>query len=232
MPYKFANRFYLQQFIILVISGLVFFALSRYARLDLFLSDLWYDPQTSSFPLKQNYWLAVVNHYYVKYFVIALSSSLLILGVILRRYHWIVIALIIASGPLVIGWLKSFSHHSCPWDLIRYGGQAYEYPLLGHISEFPGRGRCFPGGHASGGFGLMAFYFVLYPISSRVAKWSLVFGIGLGTLMGFGQVMRGAHFFTHNLWAMWWVWLIQVSLYYLYTWWYYLPYRMNRRKKV
>ncbi|OTW33329.1 phosphoesterase, partial [Enterobacter kobei] len=30
---------------------------------------------------------------------------------------------------------------------------------------------------------------------------------------GFGQVMRGAHFFSHNLWAGWWVWFSQVAVY-------------------
>ncbi|PPS58283.1 hypothetical protein CRX72_12715 [Pantoea sp. BRM17] len=35
-------------------------------------------------------------------------------------------------------------------------------------------------------------------------------GVALGLLMGFGQVMRGAHFFSHNLWAGWWVWLAQL----------------------
>ncbi|RRA38556.1 phosphoesterase, partial [Cronobacter sakazakii] len=39
---------------------------------------------------------------------------------------------------------------------------------------------------------------------------ALAAGIALGLAMGFGQVMRGAHFFTHNLWAGWWVWLTQV----------------------
>ncbi|CCK06323.1 Putative membrane protein [Cronobacter sakazakii 696] len=29
--------------------------------------------------------------------------------------------------------------------------------------------------------------------------------------MGFFFHRRGAHFFTHNLWAGWWVWLTQVA---------------------
>lgn len=29
--------------------------------------------------------------------------------------------------------------------------------------------------------------------------------------MGFGQIMRGAHFLTHNLWAGWWVWVKPVG---------------------
>ncbi|MDW6005260.1 phosphatase PAP2 family protein [Vibrio mangrovi] len=221
MPYQFSHRFYLQQAGILFVLAAVFFVLSRYRPFDLYFSDLWFDPQINRFPLTENYWLEVVNHHYVKYFVIAIATGTLILGIIQKKFHWIAIALIMASGPAIIGLLKSFSHHSCPWDLIRYGGSGHEYPLLGSIPEFPGDGRCFPGGHASGGFGLMAFYFLLYPISRRMATWAIIGALSLGMIMGYGQVMRGAHFFSHNLWTIWWVWSIQLILYYLYTFGYY-----------
>jgi len=221
MPYQFPNNFYLKQIVILLIFATLFLVISRYNQLDFFLSDLWFDAQLYKFPLTDNYWLEVVNHHYLKYFVISIALILLILGAFLKKMHWIAIALMIASGPMVVGLIKSFSHHSCPWDLVRYGGRGYEYPLLGHISEFPGKGKCFPGGHASGGFGLLALYFLFFPISKRLAKWVAAAAICLGMIMGFGQVMRGAHFFSHNLWSLWWGWATQVTVYYIYTFLYY-----------
>jgi membrane-associated PAP2 superfamily phosphatase len=59
----------------------------------------------------------------------------------------------------------------------------------------------------------MALFFLFYPQRPRLAYWCWFGGIVLGMLMGFGQVMRGAHFLTHNLWAGWWVWLSQLAVY-------------------
>jgi hypothetical protein len=42
----------------------------------------------------------------------------------------------------------------------------------------------------------------------------------LGLAMGFRQVMRGAHFSSHNLWAGWWVWFSQVMAYGLVSAWF------------
>ena len=64
----------------------------------------------------------------------------------------------------------------------------------------------------------MGLFFILYPYSRKWATMAVVFAVGLGLLMGFGQVMRGAHFFSHNLWSAWWVWLTQLSLYCFYSW--------------
>lgn len=218
MPYLFPLRFYIKQYLWLTLGGLACFAFSRTTSIDLFFSDLWFNSATGQFPLTDNYWLEVVNHHYFKYAVAAIAVVVLAVAAIKRDLNMAVIALLIGMGPIVVGTLKSLSHHSCPWDLLRYGGSALEYPLLGTIDGNVGSGRCFPGGHASGGFGLLALYFLIYPFSARGAKYWAWFAIAFGLVMGFGQVMRGAHFFSHNLWSLWWVWLIQVSLYGLYSW--------------
>ena len=75
--------------------------------------------------------------------------------------------LLIGIGPLVVGILKATSAHSCPWDLIEYGGKAMSFPLFGAVPALPGPGRCFPGGHASSGFAVMALFFLFYPQRPR-----------------------------------------------------------------
>lgn len=89
------------------------------------------------------------------------------------------------------------------------------FPLFGAVPALPGPGRCFPGGHASSGFAVMALFFLFYPQRPRLAWCCWCGGIALGMLMGFGQIMRGAHFLTHNLWAGWWVWLSQLAIYWM-----------------
>lgn len=217
MLHRFSKQFYFSQFCILAILAIFFTMLSRNEWLDWYISDLWFDAGTQQFPLKDNFWLAVFSHQYVKHALIAVALAQFVLGGILKRYEWMAIAIIMLLGPAMVSVLKSFSMHSCPWDLVRYGGDAYSYPLFSPTDQNLGQGGCFPGGHASGGYGVMAYFLLLYPVSKPLARWALVLGIALGMLMGFGQVMRGAHFFTHNLWSGWWVWLTQMTLYYLYT---------------
>ncbi len=124
-------------------------------------------------------------------------------------------AFAISIGSLVVGILKVTNAHACPWDLVEYGGHALAYPLLDSAPIGNMIGRCFPGGHASSGFGLMALFFLFYPRSQRLALVCWLAAVALGLLMGFGQVMRGAHFITHNLWSGWWVWLSQLLLFWL-----------------
>ncbi|EMU16832.1 hypothetical protein ABNIH16_20160, partial [Acinetobacter baumannii ABNIH16] len=38
-------------------------------------------------------------------------------------------------------------------------------------------------------------------------------GILLGFMMGWAQMMRGAHFLSHNLWTGWVVWAINILFY-------------------
>ena len=74
-------------------------------------------------------------------------------------------------------------------------------------------GHCFPGGHASTGFALITGYFVYFETDSKRAHFFLISGLILGFSMGWAQMMRGAHFVSHNLWTAWFVWLINFITY-------------------
>src|SRR5690606_16500174 len=69
-----------------------------------------------------------------------------------------------------------------------------------------GPGLCWPGGHASGGFALAAAYFVLRDSRPHSARWMLAIGLLFGCVMSIVQMVRGAHFLSHNLWSLWLVW--------------------------
>ncbi|PLR37250.1 phosphoesterase [Chimaeribacter californicus] len=211
--YSLSRRFYCSQVFGLLISGLLFFWLSRHEQFDLSLSQPWFDPLSGHFPLQENYWLNLINHRLLKQAIIAGAVCGLLWGVIRREPRVVLVMLLFAVGPLVVGVLKATSAHSCPWDLQAFGGQAQGYPLLGAVPLNAGPGRCFPGGHASSGFCVMALFFLFYPQRRQLAWACWLAGIVLGLVMGYGQVMRGAHFFTHNLWAGWWVWVGQLAVF-------------------
>ena len=98
--------------------------------------------------------------------------------------------------------LKYSSHTTCPWDLRMFGGAAsYVSHWAWGISD-GGPGRCFPAGHASAAFSFLPACAALH---SRFRRPAWVFaGVMLaGLLLGFVQVVRGAHFVSHVLWSGW-----------------------------
>ncbi|MCU6161006.1 phosphatase PAP2 family protein [Enterobacter bugandensis] len=211
--YRLPSRFYGYQLLVLVALAVVFTWLSRDEALDRWITGFWYDAATQTFPLQKDHLLDLLNHRLAKYIAIALGAGALLYGAYKRNARLVTAALLMGLGALVVGVLKSISHHSCPWDLVEYGGKAVSYPLFSAVPADSGPGRCFPGGHSSSGFMVMGLFFAFWRERPRLAWSFVVLGAVLGLAMGFGQVMRGAHFFSHNLWAGWWVWFSQVAVY-------------------
>ncbi|WP_148714486.1 phosphatase PAP2 family protein [Chitinolyticbacter meiyuanensis] len=192
--------------------------------LDDWVVGLFFDSSTHHFPLQHSPFFNEVLHTDAKLLVVAIGMTAL--GLWLwsflddvwrpqrRRSFWIFSAMVLSSG--MVSLLKAHSVHHCPWDVSEYGGYA---PHLGLFAQVPTGlvpGRCFPGGHASGGFALMAFYFGLRDFDARKAKWALWLGLLLGWGMGWTQTMRGAHFPSHTLWSAWVVWMVLLVLYCVY----------------
>ena len=59
----------------------------------------------------------------------------------------------------------------------------------------------------------MTGYFVYRLEQPKRAYFYLFSGILLGFMMGWAQMMRGAHFLSHNLWTGWVVWAINILFY-------------------
>lgn len=109
------------------------------------------------------------------------------------------------AGPGLIGLLKNTTSHPCPWSVIDYGGSlSYGHLWQGPFWNWQSPGKCFPGGHASGGFAWLAFVPLL---SGRARVGMVAAAFSLGFAMGWARMMQGAHFLSHNLWSAWVVWL-------------------------
>lgn len=186
---------------------------------DLRLSDPFYDSLARIWPYKRSWWANDLIHTGGKYLVLLIGvTSLLVyvasyFGESLRRWRrkalFLCLCIGLSTGLVSLG--KQFSNRHCPWDYDRYGG---EVPYRGLFAEPPAEckpGRCFPAGHASGGFALVGLYFV-----ARRRAWALAgLGVGLllGAVFGFGQMARGAHFVSHNLWTAAICWAVSLGLY-------------------
>ncbi|MBK5144340.1 phosphatase PAP2 family protein [Budviciaceae bacterium BWR-B9] len=196
---------------------MLFLGLSWHDRLDFWITTQWYQIETHSFPLKDNVWLELINHKLLKFSIITSAVIALFCGIYRKNPRLVAAMVLLGIGTAVVGALKASSIHSCPWSLSEFGGQADYLHLFESVpvGVNPGPGKCFPGGHSSCGFAVMALFFLFYPERPKLAWSCWLLGISLGMVMGYGQVMRGAHFLSHNLWAGWWVWLSQLGGYWL-----------------
>ncbi|MEF8698678.1 MAG: phosphatase PAP2 family protein [Candidatus Accumulibacter sp. UW26] len=122
-----------------------------------------------------------------------------------ERWHWI--GVMLASGLLVPS-LKLVSRTSCPWDLAEFGGVAR------YVSHWQigvpdgGSGHCFPSGHAVAAFVFFGIYFLWREHRPLLARASLAAVLLVGSLFGWAQLARGAHYLSHTLWSAWLCWAL------------------------
>lgn len=199
-------------------------ALFEFTTLDQVLIAPFYDAHAHGFPLRGSALLQNLMHFGLKLAVVLVAVAVFgaaLLGFLLpqraherRRLLWILAAMGLSTA--LVAMLKTGSAMHCPWDVADYGG----YAPFHHLFERPpagiAPGHCFPGGHASGGFSLMAFYFAWRDRHPRRARMALAAGWAMGMLMGWSQMMRGAHFMSHNIWSGWLVWTAMALQYHFF----------------
>ncbi len=189
-------------------------------NLDFDLIIPYYDIENKVFSLKNDLFLTQVMHVGLRYFVIFVALTTLFLAVlgdkfklsalVRRQLCWSFVGMMLST--LAVSILKSQSMHACPWDLTQFGGSLQFYPMFASLPIGELGGHCWPGGHASGGFALMAFFFTFRRTHPIFAYVSLVMSLMLGFVMGWTQMIRGAHFLSHSLWSAWVVWLVLLIL--------------------
>ena len=126
------------------------------------------------------------------------------------------LTLSILVSTLLISWIKSWSNMDCPWDIEGLGGVRPYVELFAARPAWLPDGRCFPAGHASGGYAWMSLYFFCLLIRPRLRRLGLTAGLGAGLVFGIGQQLRGAHFLSHDLWTAMLCWLVAFGLYCLF----------------
>ena len=209
----------MKRWLALQASGLALAALATWllarSGFDFRISALAYAPEARSFPLKDAWLFAVLGHSALKYFAVGVWCALLVVAAAAPRWRplalhaWLGMAL----AAFAVAGLRELSAHSCPWDLVEFGGTAQWFPVFGEVPAAPGPGRCLPAAHASTGFALFALYFALRDAQPRLARWALALAWLLGLTAAAVQVARGAHFASHALWTAWISWALNVALY-------------------
>lgn len=114
-----------------------------------------------------------------------------------------------ALSTTLIHYLKSHTGVYCPVETTLYGGEQPHLEWFNNFSLFDkaGPGRCWPGGHASSGFTLLALYFVALRHRWPHARKLLLAILVIGTIYGTTRVFQGWHYMSHTFWAGIVVWL-------------------------
>lgn len=151
---------------------------------------------------------------------VMLGGYVLMLGVLLvssrffrrlrgvRRPLWVAL-LVMASVPSLVGILKSVTDVPCPADLHEFGGVLPYVRLISRENDVPfaaKRQRCFPAGHASGGFALLGMVTLFRKRRGRVIM--TVGALAVGSLMGGYKMLIGDHFLSHTIITMLLAWLV------------------------
>jgi len=112
--------------------------------------------------------------------------------------------------PAIVSGLKKETNMPCPKDEIQYGGL---YPRTAvwdsYSKEFTlkhKRTKCWPAGHASGGFALFSLFFLFKKRRNKFI--GLGIGFVTGWSMGLYKMLIGDHFFSHTVITMILAWLI------------------------
>ncbi|MDD2057249.1 phosphatase PAP2 family protein [Pseudomonas sp. GD03860] len=124
-----------------------------------------------------------------------------------RDFLFVVVAFALCTT--VIHYLKSHTSVYCPVETTLYGGSQLRtewYEQFSWLSK-AGEGRCWPGGHASSGFTLLALYFVARRYRWHHSRTLLVAILLLGFVYGTTRVLQGWHYMSHTFWAGIFVWL-------------------------
>lgn len=222
-------RFAAQNFLLLMIGGFFLVLLSRSGTADFAVSRIFFDSSAGIFPLREMPVFAVAGHTGLRWLALFIWCSSVVIAVasiwVAALREWrpplIFFCVTVALTTLLAALLKMTSAHSCPWDLQGFGGTAHWFPLFDAPVFGSGPGRCWPSGHSAGGFSLMAGYFALCRNHRAIARIALVVALGLGALMSFVQVARGAHFLSHCLWSLWIAWFCSLACFSVW--------RLNRR---
>lgn len=184
--------------------------------------SLWFfDSTTQSFPWRYSFLFETVLHHWVKYAVIlatCIAAAILLFTWIVpalrpQRSLLLFVVLAMTLAPLTVTTLKQVTDRPCPWDLADFGGSVPYTHLFEGREQPHAPGLCFPAGHASTGFALLAFYFVAWRERRRaLAQVALIGGAFAGLLLGLARVAQGAHFISHVLWSGLVCWLVMVAL--------------------
>ena len=116
--------------------------------------------------------------------------------------------LVLGLTPMAANLLKQVTGVSCPSQELLLGGGRLGVTIWDRIyalAPFEPNLRCWPAGHAAGGFGLFGLVLLAggQGLAGGLPRWLFYTpGMAAGWTMGLYQMARGQHYLTHTLASM------------------------------
>jgi membrane-associated PAP2 superfamily phosphatase len=200
-----------------LLALILVFAFFEYTNVDLLIQQHFYIPAEKTWILKDPHF------FYRKIFYTGIKIPIYIVGVtaliasiiswkknIWNKYRkgFLVVTLTLIILPTTIAVVgKNVTNVQCPDDINRFAGTI---PYVKHFEPYPPnpnspdgkwpKGRCWPAGHASGGFALLSLVCLFQSRRNKMAAF--IFAMSMGWIMGVYQMLRGMHFLSHHLTTM------------------------------
>lgn len=207
-----------KQIVITAFLLIAVIALFQFSNLDIFVQSFFYDFEKKS-------WLIDKNEPILKFFfydgiknLLLFFGLLILVSLIFFRKHILVqeykkgLIIVLLSAilvPSIIGFFKDITNTPCPCNIVYFNGT---YPDKKVFDSYPkdfiqkSKVKCWPAGHSSGGFALMALFFLFKTPKNQ--KKALFVALIIGWSMGTYKMLLGDHFFSHTIITMLMAWLI------------------------
>jgi len=221
------KEFKLENNIVYILVPLLLMAIGviiEYSGLDLKFISPYFDKTTMSWPYNEHWFASAIMHKGANKFVQLFGLILLITFISsffsskMQKYRkpsgYMLLAALL--GPILVSIGKATTHIYCPWDLLIFGGTEPYIRIFDSVPVGAKIGHAFPAGHSSGGFAFVSLYFLLKEHKPEFRVYGLLVGLGLGFSFGFAQQVRGAHFFSHDLFSVSICWLAAFFVYIVY----------------
>lgn len=186
-------------------------------------ADIWV--QKHFYNLATHQWILDTNNTVLKFiFYDGVKRLLIVIAVLFLfvlilgwKKQWmkayrrglIIVVLSSIAVPIVVGSLKAVSNMPCPKSLDIFNGT---YPHTCVWEKYATKDchlekqKCWPAGHASGGFALLSLIFLFHSRKNKIIVGSIAMLIGWS--MGSYKMLIGDHFLSHTTITMILAWLL------------------------
>ena len=204
---------------LLLVFTVIFFGITE---VDITVQDIFFDNSNQTWILDRELQpYKFIFYDGIKKLLIFMALSFLMALIFLRKNSIIQnykkgLLLVVLSAifiPLTIGALKKATNMPCPKNEVHYGGVYPSSKVWEHYpKEFkqPSSIKCFPAGHASGGFALLSLFFLFQRRQNKIL--ALMMALTVGWSMGLYKMLIGDHFLSHTLLTMIIAWLIIIII--------------------
>lgn len=195
--------------------------LFAFTNLDIFIQEFFYNAETKEWFLdKDEPLLKFIFYDGIKKLLILFAAGIFFALIFFRKnktvleYKKGMIIILLSSiiVPLSVGSLKAVTNMPCPKNIQHFNGK---YPDVNLFECYPDefkeenpdcKIKCWPAGHASGGFALLSLFFLFK--SQKNQKRAVIIALLVGFSMGTYKLLIGDHFFSHTIITMLIAWLI------------------------